>query len=71
MTDPGVETELKIPVEEVACVRARLVSHGAKMMTESRREVNLLLDNGDRELSGRGCVLRLRRYGARHILTFK
>jgi len=71
MADRGVETELKIPVEDLADIRTTLVSRGAKMVTESMREVNLLLDTEDRELSGRGCVLRLRRYGARHILTFK
>lgn len=71
MTESEVETELKIPVEDLADIRSTLGNRGAERVTESRREVNLLLDSGDRELSGRGCLLRLRRYGTRHMLTFK
>lgn len=71
MNDTGIETELKIPVNDLAAVRANLATLDASLISESAREENLLLDTADRELSGRGCVLRLRRHGARRILTFK
>lgn len=71
MTDTGVETELKIPVQDLSVVRSTLSRLNAKLVKESSREVNLLLDTSIRELADRGCVLRLRRYGSRHILTFK
>jgi adenylate cyclase class 2 len=67
----GVENELKIPVADLAPVRASLGGVHARLISASAREENLLLDTADRELSGRGCVLRLRRYGARRLLTFK
>ncbi|MDX2437957.1 MAG: class IV adenylate cyclase [Acidobacteriota bacterium] len=71
MTDPGIETELKIPVADLAMIRSRLAVLDARLISESKREVNLLLDTRDHELSGRGCVLRLRKYGDLRILTFK
>lgn len=66
-----METELKIPVADLAPVRASLVALDARLISESMREENVLLDTVDRELSCRGCVLRLRRHGARRLLTFK
>lgn len=71
MTDTGVETELKIPVEDLSAVRSTLAGLDARLITESSRETNLLLDTENRDLSDRGCVLRLRRYGSGHVLTFK
>jgi adenylate cyclase class 2 len=66
-----VETELKIPVADLAQVRSVLAARGATLVSVKEREVNLLLDTADRDLAARGCVLRLRRYGARRVLTFK
>ncbi len=66
-----METELKIPVADLVPVRTRLPALDARLVSESMREENVLLDTVDRTLSGRGCVLRLRRYGARRLLTFK
>jgi adenylate cyclase class 2 len=66
-----VETELKIPVADLVQVRSALAARGATLISDNQREVNLLLDTADRELAARGCVLRLRRYGARRVLTFK
>ena len=71
VTDTGVETELKIPVADPDAVRSRLSKIGARAISPNDREVNLLLDTADRELSSRGCLLRLRRYGERRVLTFK
>ena len=67
----GVETELKFPVADHDVIRSRLVALEAEMVCRSKREVNHLLDTRDRELSGRGCVLRLRSYGDLRVLTFK
>jgi len=66
-----METELKIPVADLEEIRSRLASLEASMVCRSKREVNQLLDTRDHELSGRGCVLRLRSYGDLRILTFK
>lgn len=66
-----METELKIPVADLAQVRSKLADRGATRTSDNQREVNLLLDTADRELASRGCVLRLRRYGALRVLTFK
>lgn len=71
MNETGVETELKIPTSDLASVRANLAALDASLISQSTREENLLLDTTDRELADRGCVLRLRRYGARRVLTFK
>jgi len=71
VNDTGVETELKIPVADLATVRTSLAALDASLISESIREENVLLDTVERELSGRGCVLRLRRHGARRLLTFK
>ena len=71
MTDTGVESELKIPVEDHETVRQALRALGAVTIHDMAREENLLLDSDDRRLTAAGCVLRLRRYGRRRVLTFK
>jgi len=71
VTDPRIETELKIPVADLATIRSRLSFLDAHLVSERKREVNLLLDTEERTLSRRGCVLRLRAYGDLRILTFK
>ena len=71
MTNTGVETELKIPVDDLTTVRDCLRKLEAELVTASAREVNVLLDAADGRLAADGCVLRLRRYGDRRVLTFK
>jgi adenylate cyclase, class 2 len=71
MNEDGVERELKIPVEEHEAVRAALRTLGAVATHDMARETNRLLDTDARRLGAAGCVLRLRRYGSRHVLTFK
>ena len=71
MSAAGVETELKVPVSGHEAVRRALAALGAVRTHELAREVNLLLDGPERRLAAAGCVLRLRRYGDRHLLTFK
>ena len=71
MSSAGVETEIKIPVGDLDVVREALARERATAVHPRAREVNLLLDTDDGRLQGAGTVLRLRRYGRRHILTFK
>lgn len=65
------ETELKIPVPNLAPVRTILQRSGAELVHPSAREENLLFDTADRHLEASGRVLRLRRYGDQHLLTLK
>jgi adenylate cyclase class 2 len=69
--DSRTETELKIPVEGLDDVRRRLETAGAELRVARQREVNILFDRPDGSLYREGRALRLRRYGARWILTHK
>lgn len=71
MNSLGIEAEIKIPVADIETVREALVGARATAAHPMAREVNLLLDTGDGRLQDGGNILRLRRYGSRHILTFK
>jgi adenylate cyclase class 2 len=71
MSSLGVETEIKIPAVDLDAVREALTREHATAVHPRAREVNLLLDTDDGRLQDAGTVLRLRRYGRRHILTFK
>ena len=67
----GIEAEIKIPVEDLDSIREALIGGRAITVHPMAREVNLLLDTDDGCLQDAGNILRLRRYGSRHILTFK
>jgi adenylate cyclase class 2 len=71
VVDAMVETEVKIPVQELAAVRQRLEQEGARCLQPLQREVNLLLDSDDRRLMASGQALRLRAFAGRWTLTFK
>ena len=71
MSDAGFETEIKIPAVDLDAVREALAREHATAVHPRVREINLLLDTDDGRLQDAGTVLRLRRYGRRHILTFK
>ena len=66
-----METELKVPVDDLAPVRRRLEALGAQLVHPSEREVNVLLDTPGRDLADSGRVLRLRTIGDRRRLTLK
>jgi len=66
-----IEAEIKIPVENLDSIREALIGTRATSVHPMAREVNLLLDTDDGCLQDAGNILRLRRYGSRHILTFK
>lgn len=65
------ETEVKIPVTDLAVVRACLTQTDAQQVHPPQREVNILLDSSDRTLEESQRVLRLRRIGDRQLLTLK
>lgn len=71
MSDANRETELKIPVNDLAPVRKSLQRARAIVIRPTTREINLLLDTDSHRLREAGCVLRLRRHGDRSLLTFK
>ena len=66
-----VEEEIKVPVASLAAVRARLAEHGAVLAEPAVLEENWVFDDAEGSLARSGRLLRLRRFGARTILTFK
>ena len=71
MGQPGTESELKIPVDDLAPLKARLQQLGARPDGAPALEHNVLLDTPEGSLRHRGEVLRLRRWDGRAIVTFK
>jgi adenylate cyclase class 2 len=67
----ALEHEIKVPVASLAAVRARLEAAGAALRERETFEENWVLDDRDGSVRGRGCLLRVRRWGARSYLTFK
>ena len=55
------ETEIKIPVADLARIRAILVSKGAEPHSELHRERNVLFDDAEGRLAAEKKVLRVRR----------
>ena len=62
---------MKIPVPDLAAVGRRLSRVGGRRIAGSELEANVLFDAPDGRLAATGRVLRLRRVGARSLLTFK
>ena len=63
------EIEAKVPVADLAVVRARLDECGARK-TADAREHNVVFDTRERGLLEADCLLRLRRHNGT-VLTFK
>lgn len=68
---PREEIEVKIPVSDLAPIRERLRSAGARPLAPEHDESNVLFDDPERKLSGSGRTVRLRRANGRAILTYK
>lgn len=66
-----IECELKIPVDDLNDIRRRLAASGAEQLTAVEHEINILFDTAAGRLAASGQVLRVRRAGGRHVLTFK
>jgi adenylate cyclase, class 2 len=67
----AIESELKIPVQDLARVRHRLQTLGACREGASEAERNVLFDAPARRLTAGGQALRLRQTGGRWVLTHK
>jgi adenylate cyclase class 2 len=62
---------MKIPVRSLAPVRRRLAERGARRLHPESLEDNRVLDDAAGTLAAAGCLLRLRRFAGRVMLTFK
>lgn len=65
------ETEVKLPVSNLAVIRERLAGGGATMEAARHDESNDLYDDAGRKLSGSGRTIRVRRAAGRALLTYK
>ena len=66
-----IESELKIPVSGLDPIRGRLQEVDARPISPAELEINILFDTADGELASTRQVLRVRRVGARTIVTYK
>jgi len=66
-----IECELKIPVDDLDEIRRRLATTEAEQLNVAEHEVNILFDTASGRLATSGEVLRVRKVGPRHVLTFK
>jgi adenylate cyclase class 2 len=67
----ALEHEIKVPVASLDAVRVRLEAAGAALREPETFEENWVLDDRDGGVRARGCLLRVRRWGARAFLTYK
>jgi adenylate cyclase, class 2 len=71
-TNMPFEVEVKLPVrDDPAAVRRMLRRLGYRVRVARALEVNLLFDTPGRKLRRTGKLIRIRRLGKRHVLTFK
>jgi adenylate cyclase, class 2 len=70
--DVALEVEVKLPVrEDPAAVRRMLRRLGYGVRVARALEVNVLFDTPGQRLRQAGKLIRLRRVGTHHLLTFK
>jgi adenylate cyclase class 2 len=67
----AAEIELKFCVEDIDAFRSAIKELGFRLVTERTFESNVLFDTSERRLRAQKQILRLRKYGARNILTHK
>jgi adenylate cyclase class 2 len=65
------EIEIKLPCDDIAAARTKLLELGATSLSTLHFESNELYDDDAGSLAGSGRALRLRRAGGAAILTFK
>jgi adenylate cyclase, class 2 len=65
------ETEIKFKVADLKALATRLHQLGFKQVTPTTHEMNTLFDLPGRQLTNRGDLLRLRKYGETWVLTHK
>ena len=67
----ALEHEIKVPVESLAALRSVVAESGAALREAETFEENWVLDDRAGSVAARGCLLRVRRWGARSFLTYK
>ncbi len=67
----GVETEIKIKIEDAECFCRKLEALSPGVLSERHFEDNCLLDFPDQKLKSERCLLRVRFAGNQSCLTFK
>jgi len=67
MHERSLETEVKFRVPDLAALRDRLIARGAILVQPRHLERNVLFDDSERSLRGRGMLLRLRDALGAHI----
>ena len=65
------EIEIKFRIRNLRALRGELRHAGFRQMTKSTHEINTLYDLPGQKLRRRGELLRLRKYGAKWVLTHK
>ncbi len=65
------EIEIKLRVETAEAARARLAPLGFVVRHARELETNIVFDTADGRMKRSGELLRLRRHGARTVLTYK
>ncbi len=68
---PHHETEIKLRMRSAADARRILRQAGFRVAKRRIFETNILYDNAARDLRARKCLIRIRRAGAKAILTYK
>ncbi|MCX6623970.1 MAG: class IV adenylate cyclase [Acidobacteria bacterium] len=73
MSDSGSrqEIEIKLRVRDAEQGRALVEAAGGSLVRERTFESNILFDTPDKFLRRKGQLIRLREYGADHVVTFK
>lgn len=67
----GIETEVKIRIEDPTQLSARLQALGFSVAAPRQFEANTLFENQDRSLGRNGMLLRLRKIGDKGVVTWK
>lgn len=67
MHERNLETEVKFRVPDLAALRDRLIARGASPIQPRHLEQNVLFDDSEKSLRGRGMLLRLRDALGAHI----
>lgn len=67
----SAEIEVKIPIASVSTFERQLDQAGFHLETPRTFEQNTLYDTPGRDLKARGEILRVRKYGERHVVTHK
>jgi adenylate cyclase class 2 len=65
------EIEIKFRVDDLRALSRRLRAAGFRLITRRTHELNTLYDLPGQELRRKGQLLRLRKYGAKWVLTHK